>query len=87
MLQYLALFTATAAWEYAYVRYAKAAAGDGIVAPTVWGVIMAALGLVGLSSAMSSAVGAVVYLCAVAAGTSISAALHKRSTAALKPPE
>lgn len=75
--EYLALFAAAAAFEAAYVAWARAAADHRVAATVAFSVATAALGLFGIRGALTGAAGAVAYLAGIAVGAYSSAWLAR----------
>lgn len=67
--QYLGLFAASAAFEYAYVAWAKSCSQGARWRVTAWSVAVAALGLLGVGGALTLPYGYIPYLCGIAAGS------------------
>lgn len=76
--QYLGLFAASAAFEFAYVAWARAASRDRVVLTTAYSVVTAALGLLGIRGALELAYGWIPYLSGIGAGALLSAYLGRR---------
>lgn len=74
---YAGLFLAAVAFEAAYVAWARSAARARPGSTSIWAVIVAALGLLGLRGALSLPLGWVPYLAGVGVGAYVSARLGK----------
>lgn len=77
VLPYGALFVAAAAFEGAYVAWARSASRDQIGRTTAWSVVTAGLGLLGLRGALGLQLGWLVYLAGIGAGSYVSAYLGR----------
>ena len=67
--QWLLLLGAAAAFEFAYVRWARCCSTDRVLATTCWSVATAALGLAGVGGALTVPYGALPYLAGIAVGS------------------
>ncbi len=76
-VQYLGLFTASVAFEFAYVAWARSAARGAVWATVAWSVATAALGLAGVGGALSLELGAIPYLAGIGTGAYVGARLGK----------
>jgi hypothetical protein len=76
---YALLFAASAAFEFSYVAWARAAARDRIAATTGFSVLTAGLGLLGIKGALELPAGWAVYLGGIALGALSSAYLGRRA--------
>ncbi len=80
-LQYIGLFMAATAFEFAYVGWARAAAQGRPWTVTAYSVCTAALGLAGVGGALNLPNGWIPYLAGIGAGAWISAYLAARGRA------
>ena len=71
--QYVGLFAASAAFEYAYVAWAKSCSQGSPMRTTAWSVLVAGLGLLGVGGALTLPYGAIPYLTGIAIGSYVSA--------------
>lgn len=78
-IQYAALFGAAAAFEAAYVAWARAAAAARSGLTVLYSVLTAALGLAGIGGALELPLGWMPYLAGIAAGAYVSARLGERT--------
>jgi hypothetical protein len=78
MLQYFGLFMASAAFEFAYVAWARAAAASKTWATVAYSVLTAALGLAGVGGALNLPSGWIPYLAGIAFGAWSSAYMAGR---------
>jgi hypothetical protein len=74
---YVVLFAASAAFEFAYCRWARYAAADAVGRTVLYSVATAALGLAGIKGALELRLGWVPYLAGIAAGACVSAYLGR----------
>ncbi len=79
LLPYIGLFAAAAAFEFAYVAWARAAASGGLWTTAAWSVATAGLGLLGLAGALDLHLGWLPYLAGIGLGALTSASLGRRS--------
>lgn len=84
-LQYVGLFIAAVAFEYAYVAWARSAAAGRVVHTVAYSVGTAALSLVGLGGAITLHRGWVPYLAGIAVGAFISSYMPGRRKAVTQP--
>ncbi len=75
MWQYVGLFAAATAFEFAYVAWARAAAAGRVLHTVAYSVGTAALGLAGLGGALRLPWGTAPYLAGIALGAWVSAKL------------
>jgi hypothetical protein len=78
MWQYFALFAASAAFEFAYVAWARAAATGRMLPTVAYSVTTAALGLAGVGGALTLPSGWIPYLAGIAVGAWSSAYMAGR---------
>ena len=71
--QYLGLFAASLAFEYAYVAWAKSCSSASPRVVAGWSVAVAALGLLGVGGALRLPYGYIPYLVGIGVGSYISA--------------
>lgn len=75
---YVGLFTASVAFEFSYVSWARAAAKDAVGKTVLFSTVTAGLGLLGIKGALELAGGWVLYLGGIALGAWASAYLGRR---------
>ncbi len=68
-MQYAGCFISAAAFEYAYIRWARAAASNAPIPTIAWSVITAALGLFGVGGALTLPLGYLPYLGGICIGS------------------
>jgi hypothetical protein len=78
-VEYALLFAASAAFEFSYVAWARAASRDAVVKTTAYSVATAALGLLGIRGAIELVHGWVPYLGGIGFGACVSAWLGQRA--------
>lgn len=72
-------FAAAALLDFAWLRWTTSAASGTPLATASWGVAIGALGLAGLSGALTGPVGVISYLAGLGVGSFTAAYLHQRS--------
>lgn len=71
--RYLLVFAASAAFEAAYVAWARSCSQGAAWRVTAWSMATAALGLLGVAGALKTPYGAVPYLLGIALGSYVAA--------------
>ena len=80
-LEYAGLLLASAAFEFAYVAWARSAARGAVLGTVFFSVLTAGLGLAGVGGALRLPYGWGPYLAGIALGAFVSAHLGRKCTA------
>lgn len=78
-LQYIGLFVATCAFEFAYIRWMRSIANSAAHVVAHWGTLVSALSILGIGGAINLPCGWIPYLAGVWVGGYVTTYLAKRA--------